>query len=137
MQIGYYRAPEEGEMRRGTGFGQDANRPYEERQRIPGDYDAQVSIHGGMARHRLEHLASTDRGVTMLRNMIRRGVRAVQNGEDPRHNGTGNGKVISTYGHDRVVSGIPPAATPEEDKRLLREVARNVVAEMIGGAAHA
>jgi hypothetical protein len=29
------------------------------------------------------------------------------------------------------VPGIPPAATPEEDSRLLREVARNVVAEMV------
>ena len=51
MQIGFYRAPEGREMRRGAGFGQDASRPYEERQRIPGDYDAQVSIHGGIARH--------------------------------------------------------------------------------------
>ena len=46
-----------------------------------------------------------------------------------------NGKAIATYGHDRVVSGIPPAATPEEDRRLLREVARDVVTEMIGSAA--
>jgi phenylpropionate dioxygenase-like ring-hydroxylating dioxygenase large terminal subunit len=135
MQIGFYRAPEGAEMRRGAGFGQDASRSYEERQRIPGDYDAQVSIHGGISRHRLEHLASTDRGVTMLRNMIRRGIRAVQNGEEPGHNGALNGKVIATYSHDRVVSGIAPAATPEDDKRLLREVARNVVAEMIRSAA--
>ena len=28
----------------GAGFGQDGNRPYEARQRVPGDYDAQVSI---------------------------------------------------------------------------------------------
>ena len=40
MQIGYYRAPEGREPRRGAGFGQDATRPYEERQRVPGDYDA-------------------------------------------------------------------------------------------------
>src|SRR5262249_32638813 len=118
----------------GAGFGQDAGRSYEERQRIPGDYDAQVSIHGGIARHRLEHLASTDRGVTMLRNMVRRGIRAVQSGDDPRHDGTQNGKAVATYGHDRVVSGIPPAATLDEDKRLLREVARGVVTEMIGNA---
>jgi phenylpropionate dioxygenase-like ring-hydroxylating dioxygenase large terminal subunit len=135
MQIGFYRAPEGAEMRRGAGFGQDGSRSYEERQRIPGDYDAQVSIHGGISRHRLEHLASTDRGVTMLRNMIRRGIRAVQNDEEPGHNGALNGKVIATYSHDRVVSGIAPAATPEDDKRLLREVARNVVAEMIRSAA--
>ena len=37
MQIGYYRAPEGKDPQRGTGFGQDASRPYEERQRIPGD----------------------------------------------------------------------------------------------------
>jgi hypothetical protein len=27
------------------------------------------------------------------------------------------------------VSGIPPAATPEEDRRLLREIGRKVVEE--------
>ena len=131
MQIGYHRAPEEQEPRRGPGFGQDASRPYEERQRIPGDYDAQVSIHGGVARHGLEHLASTDRGVTMLRNMIRRGIRAVQDGGDPAQFKIRNGEVISTFAHDRVVPGIAPAATPEEDRRLLREVARGVVTEMV------
>ena len=41
-----------------------------------------MSIHGGMARHGLEHLAATDRGIIMMRNMIRRGIRAVANGED-------------------------------------------------------
>jgi len=131
MQIGYHRAPEEQELRRGPGFGQDASRPYEERQRIPGDYDAQVSIHGGVARHGLEHLAPTDRGVTMLRNMIRRGIRAVQDGGDPAQFKIRNGEVISTFAHDRVVPGIAPAATPEEDRRLLREVARGVVTEMV------
>ncbi len=58
MQIGYQRAPEGREVRRGSGFGQDGKRSYEERQRVPGDYDAQISIHGGVSRHGLEHLAS-------------------------------------------------------------------------------
>jgi nitrite reductase/ring-hydroxylating ferredoxin subunit len=129
MQIGFNRAPEGRELRRDVGFGQDGNRPYEERQRVPGDYDAQVSIHGGIARHGLEHLASTDRGVTMLRNMIRRGIRAVQNGADPTHPSCQDGKVIPTYAQDRVVSEIPPAPTPEEDRSLLREIARKVVEE--------
>jgi hypothetical protein len=134
MQIGYYRAPERQETRRGPGFGQDASRSYEERQRVPGDYDAQTSIHGGVARHGLEHLASTDRGVTMLRNMIRAGIRAVQNGEDLRLDAQCNGGAIVTYAHDRVVSGIPAAPTSEEDSRLLREVARAVVTEMVRNA---
>jgi nitrite reductase/ring-hydroxylating ferredoxin subunit len=131
MQIGFNRAPVGREVRRGAGFGQDGNRPYEERQRVPGDYDAQTSIHGGIARHGLEHLASTDRGVTLLRSMIRREIRAVQNGADPRHGVRVDGKVIPTSSQDRVVSGIPAAPTPEEDRRLLREIGRKVVAEGI------
>jgi nitrite reductase/ring-hydroxylating ferredoxin subunit len=134
MQIGFYRAPEGREPRQGAGFGQDGSRSYEERQRIPGDYDAQISIHGGIARHGLEHLASTDRGVIMLRNMIRRGIRAVENGADPGPTGTLTGAGIATFAHDRIVSGIPPAATPETDRQLLRKTARQVLAEMIEDA---
>jgi nitrite reductase/ring-hydroxylating ferredoxin subunit len=131
MQIGYYHFPGGKELRRGAGFGQDGSRSYEERQRIPGDYDAQVSIHGGVARHGLEHLATTDRGISMLRNMVRRGVRAVGNGEHLEQRILQNGSAIPTYCHDRVVLGIAPAPTPEDDRRLLREVARNVVAEAV------
>jgi nitrite reductase/ring-hydroxylating ferredoxin subunit len=131
MQIGFNRAPVGREPRRSAGFGQDDSRPYEARQRVPGDYDAQVSIHGGIARHGLEHLASTDRGVTMLRNLLRRGIRAVQSGADPQHISYQDGQIIPTYSQDRVVAGIPPALTPEEDRLLLREVARKVVEEAI------
>jgi nitrite reductase/ring-hydroxylating ferredoxin subunit len=127
MQIGYYRAPEGKIFRSGPGFGQDGSRSYEERQRIPGDYDAQVSIHGGMARHGLEHLAATDRGIIMMRNMIRRGIRSARNGGDFAT----DGKPIATYGHDRVVGGVPPAGNEAEDRALLRETARNVVAAAI------
>jgi phenylpropionate dioxygenase-like ring-hydroxylating dioxygenase large terminal subunit len=131
MQIGYYRTPEGKEPRRGSGFGQDASRPYEERQRVPGDYDAQVSIHGGTARHGLEHLAATDRGIIMMRNMIRRGIRAVCDGEEVDSPMLRNGAAVPTYSHDRVVSGVAPAATPEADRQLLREVARGVVAATV------
>ena len=138
MQIGYQRAPEGREVRRGSGFGQDGKRSYEERQRVPGDYDAQISIHGGMSRHGLEHLAATDRGIIMMRNMIRRGIRAVRDGEDLGYPILKNGAAVPTYSHDRVVSGIPAASTPAEDKRLLREVARNVVAQTVqAGSAEA
>lgn len=137
MQIGYQRAPEGREVRRGSGFGQDGKRSYEERQRVPGDYDAQISIHGGVSRHGLEHLASTDRGIIMMRNMIRQGIRAVRNGEDLGYPILKNGAAVPTYSHDRVVSASP-ASTPAEDKRLLREVARNVVAQTVqAGSAEA
>jgi phenylpropionate dioxygenase-like ring-hydroxylating dioxygenase large terminal subunit len=138
MQIGYQRAPAGREVRRGSGFGQDGKRSYEERQRVPGDYDAQISIHGGVSRHGLEHLAATDRGIIMMRNMIRQGIRAVRNNEDLGYPILKNGAAVPTYSHDRVVSGIPAAPTPAEDKRLLREVARKVVAQTVhAGSAEA
>jgi phenylpropionate dioxygenase-like ring-hydroxylating dioxygenase large terminal subunit len=127
MQIGYYRAPQDREHRRGAGFGQDASRPYAERQRVPGDYDAQVSIHGGVARHGLEHLAATDRGVIMMRNMIRHGIRATRDGKDLDYGILRNGGAITTYGHDQVVSGVAPAPTADDDSKLLRALARNLV----------
>ena len=134
MQIGFRRAPEGRGLRRDAGFGQDGERSYEARQRVPGDYDAQISIHGGLARHGLEHLASTDRGIIMMRNLIRRGIRAVQNGEHRRHNNPPNGNPVATFSHDRVVPGISPAPTPDEDSRLLREIARKVVTDAVRNA---
>jgi phenylpropionate dioxygenase-like ring-hydroxylating dioxygenase large terminal subunit len=131
MQIGYYRAPESKEPRRGTGFGQDNSRSYEERQRVPGDYDAQVSIHNGVSRHGLEHLASTDRGIIMMRNMIRQAIRANRTGKDLKSPMLKNGAAVPTYSHDQVVSGVALAATPEADRELIREVARKVVADSI------
>jgi nitrite reductase/ring-hydroxylating ferredoxin subunit len=99
-------------------------RSYEEMQRSPGDYEAQISQRP-IARHALEHLGSTDRGVTMLRQMVRDGITAVAQGEDPkgirRHiNGT-----IPTYGQD-VILPIPRAETEAADRALLRETARRV-----------
>jgi hypothetical protein len=127
MQIGFRHVPEGQTATLGAGFGQDGDRSYEERQRVPGDYDAQVSIHGGMSRLGLEHLATTDRGVIMLRNMIRRGMRAVQEARAPWRPESPDGQTIPTYSQDRVVSGIPPAPTPEEDRQILIKTARQVV----------
>jgi phenylpropionate dioxygenase-like ring-hydroxylating dioxygenase large terminal subunit len=130
MQIGYYRAPE-GKNLRGPGFGQDNSRSYEQHQRVPGDYDAQVSIHNGMARHGLEHLASTDRGIIMMRKMIRDAIRANRTGKELASPMLCNGAAVPTYSHDQVVSGVSVAATPEADRQLIREVARKVVADSI------
>ena len=128
MQIGYYRSTADRGPDGSTTFGQDGNRPYQERQRVPGDWDAQVSIHDGIARHGLEHLASTDRGIIMLRNMLRKGIRLVAAGHDP---GYPTEAALTTYSHDRVIPNIPPAATPREDRQLLRQIARDTVAQAI------
>ena len=108
------------------GFGQSGDRPYAERQRFPADYDAQSSQRP-IAVHALEHLASTDRGVIMLRRIVREGIHAVARGEDPYGLGGPEGKPIRTFTQD-VVLRIPPAATPDADRRLLRATGRQVVA---------
>ena len=111
------------------GVGQASERPYEERQRLPGDFDAQVSQRP-IAIHGLEHMATTDRGVTMLRNLVRRGIRTVEQGEDPFGVVREEGKIIPTYANDTVIR-IPPAPTPEEDRKLLCETGRQVMEDYI------
>lgn len=54
----------------------------EEHQKSPGDYEAMVS-QGAVARHSEEHLATTDRGLVMLRRYLQEQLAAVQRGEDP------------------------------------------------------
>jgi nitrite reductase/ring-hydroxylating ferredoxin subunit len=109
------------------GFGQSADRPYEERQRHPGDYDAQSSQRA-IALHELEHLASTDRGVIMLRKIVRDGIRAAEAGETPRGvSFAPAAETIRTHCQDTVLK-LPAAATPDDDRALLRTTGRRVVA---------
>ena len=60
--------------------GQTGERPYQERQRVPGDFDAQVSQRP-IARHALEHLTYCDKGVVMLRRLLLRELEKLGNGD--------------------------------------------------------
>ena len=91
---------------------------------MPGDYDAQTSIHWGMSRHALEHLASTDRGVIMTRNIIRRGIQAVQKGRT--RNTCSGRKGRSCPRSPTIRSSSHLAATPEADVQYLRETGRTL-----------
>jgi phenylpropionate dioxygenase-like ring-hydroxylating dioxygenase large terminal subunit len=102
----------------GDGGGNTADRPYEDRQRVPGDYEAEVG-QGPITIHALEHLGAADRGVTMYRKLLRQGIRAVQRGEDPKGVDRENREVVHCFGGNTMVY-LPPAATPEEDKKLLK-----------------
>ena len=107
------------------GFGQSADRPYAERQRQPADYDAQSSQRP-IAVHALEHLASTDRGVIMLRKIVRDGIRAVARGADPAGPQWKDGRPVRTFTQD-VVLAVPPAPDHAADRALLRATGRSVV----------
>jgi hypothetical protein len=69
-------------LHRFLGTGQTPDRPYAERQIVPGDYDAMTS-QGAIAPHSLENLGTLDRGVAMFRQLLRDGIRDVQAGQDP------------------------------------------------------
>ena len=124
-----WRAREGEELSREVSFGQTADRTYEERQQVPGDYDVMVSQRP-ITIHALEHLATTDRGVIMSRNMVREGIQAVRNGGDPKGVAYKDGGVIPTYSHERSLR-VPPATTPKEDRLLLRRTGRKVTEDRI------
>ena len=126
MEFGLVLVPEGQENRRVTkpSYANRGPRPYEEMQRWPGDYEAQIGQRP-MARHALEHLGVEDRGVTMMRKGMRRAIKAVQQGEDPVGLLREPGGMIPTYGGDTALN-IPPAATEEQDKKLMRKVGRDL-----------
>jgi hypothetical protein len=104
--------------------GQLAADAYETSQRKPGDYEAQVSQRP-IAIHGLEHLGATDRGVIMFRQRLRQGIRAVRDGRAPDGLCREPGTIIGTYCNDTVVR-VPPAATPEDDRQLMRTTGRKL-----------
>jgi hypothetical protein len=104
--------------------GQVAADSYDAGQRRPGDYEAQVSQRA-IALHGMEHLGATDRGVSMFRKQIRRGIRTVRADRDPAGLCRDGGAVIPTYCNDTVVR-VAPAATPASDKELMRETGRRL-----------
>ena len=105
-----------------------------DQQLQPSDYEAQVSQRP-IAIHGLEHLGATDRGVTMFRRQLRRGIRAVQAGEGPGVLGRDENDHVSTFCIDTQVP-MPPAATQEEDTKQLRELGLRMAAEYISSPPH-
>ncbi len=72
----------------------------EEHRRMPGDAEAMVS-QGAVAARTAEHLASSDRGVILLRQRIREALDGVERGEDPPGvtRGLGDALVETTAGN--------------------------------------
>jgi len=105
-------------------FGQSGGRPYEEAQRRPGDFEAMVS-QGALPDHAAEHLVSSDRGVIMLRKLLREGIRAVQEGQDPKGWLKESPKVVPTFTQDTVLR-VPKTGDDGQDKELLREIGQRV-----------
>jgi hypothetical protein len=110
-------------------FGQSPNRPYEERQRVPGDYDAMTS-QGAITPHSKEHLGIGDTGVALFRRLLRRGIEAAERGDQPPFLYDFSGKPTPTYGNDRIVPLSAVNGDPD-DKHVLRQYARHIVKDYL------
>jgi nitrite reductase/ring-hydroxylating ferredoxin subunit len=107
-------------------FGMLDDRPYGERQRQPGDYDAQTS-QGRLNNFDTEHLATSDQGVAMFRRLLREGIRSVKAGKDPMGAAPARGQSIHTYTQNAVVKA-PKLDDPDAEKEQLRSIGRRVLA---------
>ena len=109
--------------------GQDGTRPYGERQRAPGDWDAWVS-QGPNSYRGHDHLVSSDAGVVMLRKMLRAGIRDVAQGKDPKGVFRDLQGPLNTYAHSTVES-LPASATQAEDAGLLDAYSKRAIATVL------
>ena len=103
-------------------IGQTADRPYRERQREPGDYDAVVS-QGRTANRRAEHLGTTDKGVVLIRRLLARAIKSVVDGEQPAiPQPTIVAGQVRSYAHESVVK--LPSSDALDDEHKLAEFGR-------------
>lgn len=81
-----------------------------EHQRFPGDYEAQVS-QGPITFHSEEHLVRSDRGIVLLRSLLKRQVDAVARGEHPSGVAfDSTGELIELAAGTATLQEMPPDA---------------------------
>jgi phenylpropionate dioxygenase-like ring-hydroxylating dioxygenase large terminal subunit len=103
--------------------GQQPEGSYRDRQRNPGDWDAQVSQRP-IAVHGVENLGSTDVGIQLVRRQLRRAIRAVQEGERVTPLPAGPDGVIPSFSHDTVL--VKALANDLDEMTQLADIGRRV-----------
>ena len=97
-------------------------RSREKGQRMPGDYEAQIS-QGAITVHADEQLGTTDKGVVLYRRMLRNAIRGIAGGmEPPQPAAQANGQVPTMAGD--VIVELP--MSNRDDLALQREMGRRV-----------
>lgn len=104
-------------------------RSYEEGQRSPGDYEAQVS-QGKITVHADELLGRTDRGVAAYRKLLRDAIRATADGAAPPVMALNADGVIPTMAGDVIVA-VPEAADDVALQREAGQVVGHIVRETL------
>ena len=111
-------------------FGQMGDRPYEERQRNPGDHDVLVSQGLNVCRDN-DNLTPADAGVALYRTQLREGIAAVQAGKVPKGLLRDSAEVIPTYAYSLTREAPARATEAEELERKVafeREAAEQILA---------
>ncbi len=103
--------------------GELLNRPYEQRQRFPGDAEA-VEGMGRIADQKFEHLAPSDFGIIQYRRKLRKLCRNLQNGIKPGHTQDIWPNPVPTYGGDTVLR-VPQNGG--DDSQLLKSIGEAVM----------
>ncbi len=115
------------------------DRPYEERQRFPGDLEATEGM-GRITEHEKENLVPSDKGIVLYRKRLRRLCRALEKGERPVQPTELWANPIPTYGGDTVLRLPPDEADGADDEAYLERIGEAVMevqfqAEKLTGAA--
>jgi len=110
-------------------IGQTRHRTYDEKQRVPGDYEA-ITSQRSIAVHQLEHPGRSDVGVYMCRSLVRDALRG-KAAADPRllRPGTDVGDTLPTHTSDTVLE-VHRLPDRDADRELIKETCNRVFAVM-------
>ena len=113
--------------------GQDGERPYRERRRNPGDWDAWM-LQGEITVHGNEHLTAADCGVALYRKQLREGIAAVADGRDPKGIVRGGDGPIRSYASNMTrLAPKPQDLSAADDRQRWIELARDTTAKALAG----
>tara|TARA_B100000678_G_scaffold186639_1_gene156040 strand:- start:842 stop:1612 length:771 start_codon:yes stop_codon:yes gene_type:complete len=102
--------------------GETVDRTFEEKQKSPGDAEA-VEGMGSISLHKGEHLMPTDHGIMTYRKNIRKSIKALQEGVEPKQ--FKNSKdTIKTYGQDTVLR-VPKRNI--DDRKFIKSIGAAVM----------
>jgi nitrite reductase/ring-hydroxylating ferredoxin subunit len=109
--------------------GEIFERPAEERQRRPGDYEAMVG-QGAIVVHAKENRGTSDKGVSLFRRRVRQDIRALAAGRRPAQPASFGPAPIPTWSGDNVLR--IPACEGGDDRALRAATMEKVVAIYCG-----
>ena len=113
-------------------FGQDGSRSYEERQKVPGDWDAWVS-QGRIHPIEQDHLVPNDKGVATFHKLLREGIRAVAAGNPLKASALLTSERVETFASNTSMH-LPLAADEADEIAQIEKLERRLVRMTLDGS---